>query len=346
MLHKKSILITGAAGTIGKALSFQAIHQNAEKIILLDNAETPLYNLEQEISLKFHALLDIEHVLMDVKDERSMEALFERFRPEIIFHAAAYKHVPVLEKNPITAVVNNVLGTKILADLSVKYHVGKFIFISTDKAINPSSIMGATKLIGEKYIVALSKCSISKTKFIINRFGNILESNGSVVPLFRKQIKLNKIVTVTDEKATRFFMSISQAIELIFESLKIGKGGEVFVFDMGAAKNIFNLAIETIKSEGYLPHEDVKIKFTGLRPGEKLHEKYLENNISLSKTEHPKIYKSKLNANFDLIKLNKMLETLFCLAKTNELKKMVTQMKVIVPEFKSINSTFEKLDTN
>jgi FlaA1/EpsC-like NDP-sugar epimerase len=156
MLHKKSILITGAAGTIGKALSFQAIHLNAEKIILLDNAETPLYNLEQEISLKFHALLDIEYVLMDVKDERSMEALFERLRPEIIFHVAAYKHVPVLEKNPITAVVNNVLGTKILADLSVKYHVGKFIFISTDKAINPSSIMGATKLIGEKYIVALS----------------------------------------------------------------------------------------------------------------------------------------------------------------------------------------------
>ena len=141
-------------------------------------------------------------------------------------------------------------------------------------------------------------------------------------------------------------MSITQAIELIFESLKIGKGGEVFVFDMGAAKNIFNLAIETIKSEGYLPHEDVKIKFTGLRLGEKLHEKYLENNIPLSKTEHPKIYKSKLNANFDLIKLNKMLEALFCLAKTNEIKKMVTQMKVIVPEFKSINSTFEKLDTN
>jgi FlaA1/EpsC-like NDP-sugar epimerase len=156
MLHKKSILITGAAGTIGKALSFQAIHQNAEKIILLDNAETPLYNLEQEISLKFHALLDIEYVLMDVKDERSMEALFERIRPEIIFHTAAYKHVPVLEKNPITAVVNNVLGTKILADFSVKYHVEKFIFISIYKAINPSSIMGATKLIGEKYIVALS----------------------------------------------------------------------------------------------------------------------------------------------------------------------------------------------
>ena len=344
MLKGKCVLITGAAGTIGKALSFHVINQQAKKVILLDISETPLYELEQEVALNFKAFSHVEYILADITNLSSIAAVFKRVRPEVVFHAAAYKHVPVLEKNPHSAVFNNILGTKILADYSVEYSVQKFIYISTDKAVNPSSIMGASKLIGEKYLLALCNNSLSKTNFIINRFGNILESNGSVIPLFRRQIKSNRLVTITDKSATRFFMSISQAIELIHQSLKLGKGGDVFVFDMGEAKNIYNLAIETIKSEGYIPHKNVEVKFIGLRQGEKLHEELLCDKMSMLATEHSKIYKTKFNKIMGLVEINEKINLLCDFSRKNMDNRVVEQMKKIVPEFKSMNSSFEKLD--
>jgi len=344
MLKGKCVLITGAAGTIGKALSFHVINQQARKVILLDSSETPLYELEQEIVLNFKTFLHVEYILADITNLSSIAAVFKRVKPEVVFHSAAYKHVPVLEKNPHSAVFNNILGTKILADYSVEYNAEKFIYISTDKAINPSSVMGASKLIGEKYLLALSNESLSKTNFIINRFGNILESNGSVIPLFKRQIKSNRLVTITDKKATRFFMSISQAIELIHQSLKLGKGGDIFVFDMGEAKSIYELAIETIISEGYIPYKNVEVKFIGLRPGEKLHETLLSDKMSILATEHPKIFKTKFNKRMDLVEINEQISLLCDLSRKDVANRVVEQMKKIVPEFKSMNSTFEKLD--
>jgi FlaA1/EpsC-like NDP-sugar epimerase len=339
-LYGMTILVTGAAGSIGSEIIRQIKNYKIKRVILVDQAETPMYNMEMEL-IETCKNKSCEIIIGDVTSKERMEKIFSDYRPEIVYHAAAYKHVPMMESNPLEAIRNNVFGTKNIADLAAKYGVLKFIFISTDKAVNPTNIMGASKRIAEMYIQALNKKS--ETSFITTRFGNVLGSNGSVIPLFKRQIESGGPLTVTHPEVTRFFMTIPEACQLVLEASSIGRGGEIFVFDMGKPVKVVDLARNMIRLAGFEPDVDIQIKFVGLRPGEKLYEELLHQSEDDIPTHHPKIMIARVREQ-NFAKINKFLEDMsFAIAEQQNLK-VVKLMKEIVPEFISRNSEYEKID--
>lgn len=339
-LEGKIILVTGAAGSIGSGLVRQILNFNPKKVILFDQAETPLYDLENHL-IENRLIRKAEVVVGDIRNEKRMRRLFDYFKPEIVFHAAAYKHVPLMELNPSEAVLTNILGTKILADLSNEFGVKTFVMISTDKAVNPTNVMGSSKRIAEMYTQALN--SRSKTEYITTRFGNVLGSNGSVIPLFKRQIESGGPVTVTDPKVTRYFMTISEACQLVLEAGALGRGGEIFIFDMGKSVKIVDLAKKMIKLSGLELGKDIQIVFTGLRPGEKLFEELLNDAENAIPTHHSQIMKAKV-AEVEYAYISSKIDELIALFDLQDNSKIVSLMKVLVPEFKSMNSEFQKLD--
>ena len=338
-LSEKTILVSGAAGSIGSGLVLELLRHNPKKIILLDQAESPLYDLENQLR-QLETQTKLEVVIGDVCSLNRMQKIFDVFRPEIIFHAAAYKHVPMMENNPSEAIHTNILGTKHLVDLACQYQAEKFIFISTDKAVNPTNVMGASKRIAEMY--AQFKNQSGSTQFITTRFGNVLGSNGSVIPLFQKQIENGGPVTVTDERITRFFMTIPEACQLVLEAFTMGEGGEIFVFDMGESIKIIDLAKKMIQLSGLELNKDISIKITGMRPGEKLYEELLADEENTLSTHHPKILIAKTRENSS--QLGQEIDALIALFDEQNNQDIVMKMKEIVPEFISQNSTYEKLD--
>jgi FlaA1/EpsC-like NDP-sugar epimerase len=344
-LQGKRVLITGAAGSIGSELVRQVIQYNPESLILIDQAESDLYEIEREIRRK-ESWSKILLYLADITNKERMEAIFAAHKPEVVFHAAAYKHVPMMESNPSEAIVCNILGTKLLADLSVANHVRKFVMISTDKAVNPTNVMGCSKRIAEIYVQSLNShvaLTGGKTSFVTTRFGNVLGSNGSVIPLFKKQIQQGGPVTVTHPEVTRYFMTIPEACQLVLEAGTMGKGGEIFIFDMGSAIRISDLAKKMIYLSGFEPGRDIEIVYTGLREGEKLYEELLNNYEDTVPTHHKKIMIAKVKEHsYD--EINKFVDLFNDLVyDANELK-MVALMKELVPEYKSNYSRYEILD--
>ena len=334
-----TILVSGAAGSIGSGLVQQIAPFNPRNIILLDQAESPLFDLQFELNQHF-SNLRFEVVVGDICNQERMHKLFQTYKPNIVFHAAAYKHVPMMELNPAEAVHTNVKGTKILADLSIEFGIKKFIMISTDKAVNPTNVMGASKRIAEMYVQKLN--DQKTTQFITTRFGNVLGSNGSVIPLFQKQIENGGPVTVTDERITRYFMTIPEACQLVLEAATMGKGGEIFVFEMGKSIKIAELAKKMIQLSGLEIGKDIELKFTGLRPGEKLYEELLANEENTIPTHHQKILiaKTRVESDEQMKNIQKLVD--LCILQDNTA--IVKQMKYIVPEFISNNSEFQKLD--
>jgi FlaA1/EpsC-like NDP-sugar epimerase len=345
-LFNKTVMVTGGAGSIGSEIIRQIANYQTKKIIILDQAETPLYQIESELKAGFSDK-DIDCVIADVAMSEKLEHIFKYYKPDIVYHAAAYKHVPLIEKNPSEAIFTNVLGTKNLADLAIKYGIEKFVMVSTDKAVNPSNVMGASKRIAEMYVQSLyfehKNENIKSTNFITTRFGNVLGSNGSVVPLFKKQIQEGGPLTITHPDIIRYFMTIPEACQLVIEAGAMGNGGEIFIFDMGKAVKIIDLAKKIIKLAGFEPYKDIDIKTIGLRPGEKLYEELLSDESTSLPTYHEKIMIAKV-AKANHKELNDNLTSLINYAKVFDNQKMVGQMKKIVPEFKSMNSTFETLD--
>jgi FlaA1/EpsC-like NDP-sugar epimerase len=341
-LTGKTILVTGAAGSIGSEIARQVIEYRPAKLVLLDIAETPIYHLELEFT-KHPYLKNIEFVIADIRNEERMRNVFETFKPDIIFHAAAYKHVPLMEHNPSEAILANVAGTKTLADLACEYNLQKFIMVSTDKAVNPTNVMGASKRIAEIYVQTLNQKG--NTRFITTRFGNVLGSNGSVIPLFTKQIQNGGPITITHPDITRFFMTIPEACQLVLEAGAKGQGGEIFVFDMGESIKILDLAKKMIQLSGLKLGVDIQIVFTGLRPGEKLYEEVLATEENTLPTDHPKIMIAKVRE-YDYEEVQKQINNLIQLFRTQDNFEIVRQMKKIVPEFISKNSMYEKLDVN
>jgi FlaA1/EpsC-like NDP-sugar epimerase len=338
-IKDKVVLVTGAAGSIGSEICRQVMHYDPKQLIMLDQAESPMYDFQFEMNntADFKELKDrMAFVITNVKDPLRMREVFEKYHPQVVFHAAAYKHVPFMEENAYEAVFVNVFGTKLLADLSIEFGVEKFVMISTDKAVNPTNVMGATKRIAEIY----TQSREGATKFITTRFGNVLGSNGSVVPLFRKQIEKGGPITVTDKRITRYFMTIPEACSLVLEAGSIGEGGDIFVFDMGEKVKIWDLA-EKMRQLAHRP--EVEIIETGLRPGEKLYEEVLANEENTIKTEHEKIMHAVVRK-YKASDVDAMLMKLHDELDTCEPMKIVAQMKVIVPEFKSNNSVFSTLD--
>ncbi|MDF2436842.1 MAG: polysaccharide biosynthesis protein [Bacteroidota bacterium] len=338
--HGKTILITGAAGSIGSEIVRQVIKFHPKKIVLLDQAESPLYDLELELHDKYKAQ-EYDVVMGDIRNKERMENVFKTFLPEIVFHAAAYKHVPMMENNPSESVFTNVFGSKNLADLSVQYKVEKFVMVSTDKAVNPTNVMGASKRIAEIYTQSLGKTS--GTKFITTRFGNVLGSNGSVIPRFRQQIEAGGPITITHPDITRFFMTIPEACQLVLEAGAMGNGGEIFIFDMGKSVKIIDLAKKMVKLSGLVLDKDISIVYTGLRPGEKLYEELLANEENTIPTHHKQIMIAKVKE-YDLATVSAEINELISLFHNQDNKAIVKKMKVLVPEFKSKNSVFEELD--
>lgn len=339
-LKDQVILITGAAGSIGSGMVRQIAKHNPSKLILLDQAESPIYDLQNEL-LSENSNLSFEVVIGDIRNYERMKNVFETYKPRYVFHAAAYKHVPLMEDNPTEAVLTNINGTKNLVDLAVDNEVFKFVMISTDKAVNPTNVMGASKRIAEIY--AQNSNNSDVTKFITTRFGNVLGSNGSVIPLFQRQIDQGGPLTVTDERVTRFFMTIPEACQLVLEAGTMGEGGEIFVFDMGESVKIIDLAKKMIKLSGLELGKDIQIKITGLRPGEKLYEELLAKEENTLPTHHPQILKAKFREE-DSIQIER-IKTLIESFKSQDNEMIVKKMKEIVPEFISNNSTFEKLDS-
>jgi FlaA1/EpsC-like NDP-sugar epimerase len=345
-LSNKVIFITGAAGSIGSELVRQILPFGPSKLVLIDQAESPLYDLETELTRltqKSNASTNLVLETRNVCNKVQMEKLFNQHKPSVIFHAAAYKHVPLMEKNPFKAVEVNVFGTQLLADLASKYKVQKFVMVSTDKAVNPTNVMGASKRLAEIYVQSLNSYHKNETRFIVTRFGNVLGSNGSVIPLFKKQIAAGGPVTVTHPDIIRYFMTIPEACQLVLEAGTMGKGGEVFVFDMGEPVKIVDLAKRMIKLSGFEVDKQIEIKFTGLRPGEKLFEELIgsaEDNLA---TYNPKLMIAKINPeDYDTIK-KRLLEVEAVLnALTSE--EIVAFLKALVPEYVSNNSPFEHLD--
>ncbi|UIR55591.1 polysaccharide biosynthesis protein [Sphingobacterium sp. SRCM116780] len=347
-LKGKRILVTGAAGSIGSEIARQLGKFEPQMIILCDQAESPLHNLQLDLQDEFPH--QVYHSFIgDVREIERMKLMFETFRPHYVYHAAAYKHVPMMENHPIEAVHTNIVGTKNIANLAVEYDSEKFVFVSTDKAVNPTNIMGATKRIAEIYVQSFNhylqnNADISaKTKFITTRFGNVLGSNGSVIPRFRDQIEKGGPVTVTHPEITRYFMTIPEACQLVLEAGSMGEGGEIFVFDMGKSVKIVELANKMIKLSGYVPNEDIEIKFTGLRPGEKLYEELLNDLENTMPTHHKKIMIAKVREN-DFKLVNNHIEILIAGIKLQNKHDIVLEMKKIVPEFKSQNSIYEQID--
>jgi FlaA1/EpsC-like NDP-sugar epimerase len=342
-LYGKRILITGAAGSIGSEIVRQVISYDPSLLILCDQAESPLHEIQLEIQDE-HPNSNIEIVLMDVNNYDRMNKLFVTCKPQLVYHAAAYKHVPMVENNPFEAVSVNVGGTKNIADLSVKYGVEKFVMVSTDKAVNPTSVMGASKRLAEIYTQSLNNSDIKSTRFITTRFGNVLGSNGSVIPRFRAQIEKGGPITVTHPDITRYFMTISEAVQLVLEAGTMGKGGEIYVFDMGKPVKIVDLAKKMIRLAGLKEGKDIKIVYSGLRPGEKLFEELLANSEIILPTHHDKISVAKVRK-YPFEEASKVTNELLNIIKLNNNEEMVMMMKKIVPEFLSKNSIYESLDT-
>lgn len=343
----KIILVTGAAGSIGSEIARQIAFMDFAQLILIDHAESSLYDVQQILksAISEDKQNRIEYIVSSVRDEKRMIHLFDKYKPQIVFHAAAYKHVPLMEKFPYEAIHTNIHGTKIIADLSHRFGVEKFVMVSTDKAVNPTNVMGATKRVAEIYVNCINK--ISSTNYIVTRFGNVLGSNGSVIPLFKRQLEQGGPLTVTHPDITRFFMTIPEACQLVLEAAIMGKGGEIFVFDMGKSMKIVDLAKRMIHLSGYKYPEEIDIKIVGLRPGEKIYEELLANNENTIKTHHEKIMIAKVNTencrnNQELI--NELCQHASDIEKHSQVIDLVAKIKLIVPEFKSQNSEFEKLD--
>lgn len=347
-LRGKTIMVTGAAGSIGSEIVRQVLHFNPQRIIILDQAETPLHTLCLEIA-GLNPDIQIHNVLADVRNKQVIKQVFKLYRPQVVYHAAAYKHVPLMEENPSQAIFTNVMGTKILADLSLKYGAERFVMVSTDKAVNPSNVMGASKRIAEKYVQSLNfnakkNLDTSGTKFITTRFGNVLGSNGSVVPLFKRQIEEGGPITITHPDIIRYFMTIPEACQLVLEAGAMGNGGEIYIFDMGDPVKIIDLARKMIKLAGYTPEKEIKIKIVGLRPGEKLYEELLNDSAKTVSTHHEKIMiAEEIFSDYELV--SAAIDDLIAVSEIISNIEIVGKMKAIVPEFKSMNSIFETLDS-
>ena len=340
-VNNKVVLVSGAAGSIGSEISRQLSLYNCKLIVLIDQAESPLYDLQQELIQK--GITNFVAIVSDVRDRFKVERIFKKYKPQRVFHAAAYKHVPLMEKSPYEAIKVNVLGTKNIADLSNEYGIERFVMVSTDKAVNPTNVMGASKRIAELYIGCVSKAS-KKTKFTITRFGNVLGSNGSVIPLFKRQIENGGPLTVTHKKITRYFMTIPEACSLVLEAGTMGKGGEIYIFDMGKSVKIFEIAKRMIYLSGLRYPEDIDIKVTGLRPGEKLYEELLADGENTTKTYHDKIMiakTQKIDNSLFKVKIDDLSMNFNKLDNSD----LVKLMKELVPEYVSNNSEFEILDT-
>ncbi len=346
-LKDKKVLITGAAGSIGSEIVRQVLEFGPSKIIMLDQAETPLHNLELEINGLTQAA-KIRTVLTDIRNRDALEKVFRTYKPDVVYHAAAYKHVPLMEANPSQAVCTNVIGTMNLADLASHYGVERFVMVSTDKAVNPSSVMGASKRIAEKYVQSLhfklQEENRQSTKFITTRFGNVLGSNGSIVPLFTKQIQEGGPITITHPEIIRYFMTIPEACQLVLEAGTMGNGGEIFIFDMGEPVKIIDLAKKMIRLAGFTPDKEIEIKIIGLRPGEKLFEELLNDTSKTLPTHNDKIMIG-IDICDDFDEISMEIRDLCDAVRHVSNDEIVSRMKKIVPEFKSLNSMFEMLDT-
>jgi FlaA1/EpsC-like NDP-sugar epimerase len=359
-IEGKRILITGAAGSIGSEIVRQVLTYEPEMVILCDQAESALYEMQLEMEERFPRA-NIKIFISNIRNYKRMQLIFKECRPEIVFHAAAYKHVPMMENHPSEAIITNVMGSKIVADLAVQYNAEKFVMISTDKAVNPTNVMGASKRIAEIYVQSRNglpensadlvnangstyvETGGSRTKFITTRFGNVLGSNGSVIPRFREQILKGGPVTVTDKEITRYFMTIPEAVQLVLEAGTMGQGGEIFIFDMGKPVKINDLAINMIKLAGLVPNRDIKIVYTGLRPGEKLYEELLDDKEKTIPTHHEKIKIAKVRT-CSHGQILADIQELVRICELDDQSMLVKKMKEIVPEFKSKNSQYETLD--
>ena len=345
-IYNKCILVTGGAGSIGSEIVRQVANYKPKKLLILDNAETPLYRIQHEINQNFPNL-DFEAIISDVRNRETIDEVFETHKPDVVYHAAAYKHVPLMEKHPSQAVFANVIGSKNVADMANKYNAEKFVMVSTDKAVNPSNVMGASKRIAEIYIQALQEKikadNKSTTQYVTTRFGNVLGSNGSVVPLFKKQIEEGGPLTITHPDIIRYFMTIPEACQLVIEAGAMGNGGEVFIFDMGEAVKIIDLAKKIIRLAGFTPYKEIDIKVIGLRPGEKLYEELLNDKSETLPTYNEKIMIAKIVCH-DYEVINRLILDLASTAKEGTKNEIVLKMKDIVPEFLSMNSDFERLD--
>lgn len=330
IINDKVVMVTGGGGSIGSELCRQIAKYNPRQLIILDIYENNAYEIQQELIRHYHKNLDLKVLIASVRDEHKMEKIFEQYKPEIVFHAAAHKHVPLMEDSPCEAIKNNVFGTQNVVNLSDKYNVKKFVLISTDKAVNPTNIMGATKRCCE--MIVQTKNKTSKTEFVAVRFGNVLGSNGSVVPLFKKQIEEGGPVTVTHEEVTRFFMTIPEAVSLVLQASAMAKGGEIFVLDMGEPVKIIDLARNLIKLSGFEPNVDIKIEVTGLRPGEKLYEEVLMDEEGLQKTSNNQIRIGR-PIEIDEAEFKKELNILKRVADNDQDEKVDLIMKSIVPTY-------------
>jgi FlaA1/EpsC-like NDP-sugar epimerase len=346
-LENKVVLVTGAAGSIGSELCRQIMFYSPKLVVLLDMSESALYELDLDLKDSGMATPHTT-ILADIRDKSSMKSVFSKFNPDIVFHAAAYKHVPMIESYPEEAIKSNILGTKILADLSVLYHVEKFVFVSTDKAVNPTNVMGATKRAAEMYVQSLNTYlenhhKNSYTRFITTRFGNVLGSNGSVVPLFKKQIQKGGPITVTHPDVTRYFMTIPEASQLVIEAGIMGNGGEIYAFDMGEPLKILDLAVNMIHLSGKRIGEDISIVYSGLRDGEKLYEELLNDSETVKITHHPKIKIAQVSS-VHYYKIDGQLEIFFDMVGKSSETDLVFHLKSIIPEYKSSVSRFQVLD--
>ena len=343
LIHEnKSVLVTGGAGSIGSEIVRKVASYKPSKVVVVDQAETPLHEIQLEMNEKFPEI-DFEFILADITNKKRLESIFTKFNFDLVYHAAAYKHVPMIENNPHEAVWVNILGTKNLAKLSVQNKVKTFVMVSTDKAVNPTNVMGASKRSAELLVQSLQFLPENKTKFITTRFGNVLGSNGSVIPLFKKQIEAGGPITITHPDIVRYFMTISEACELVLQASTMGKGGEIFVFDMGEPVKIKDLAIKMIKLSGKEPEKDILLKYTGLRPGEKLYEELLSDDAKNLPTPHHKIMVS-MDPYKEYNEIKDLIEQLEAAALSHDNNQIVRIIKNMVPEFISNNSIFEKLD--
>ena len=340
--ENKSVLVTGGAGSIGSEIVRKVASYKPSKVVVVDQAETPLHEIQLEMNEKFPEI-DFEFILADITNKKRLESIFTKFNFDLVYHAAAYKHVPMIENNPHEAVWVNILGTKNLAKLSVQNKVKTFVMVSTDKAVNPTNVMGASKRSAELLVQSLQFLPENKTKFITTRFGNVLGSNGSVIPLFKKQIEAGGPITITHPDIVRYFMTISEACELVLQASTMGKGGEIFVFDMGKPVKIKDLAIKMIKLSGKEPEKDILLKYIGLRPGEKLYEELLSDNTKNLPTPHHKIMVS-MDPHKEYNEIKDLLEQIENATLSHDNNQIVRILKNMVPEFISNNSIFEKLD--